>query len=69
MISRAADYRRYAAECVRVAQIISNPTEKAFCCKWLKRGDGLQVKLKVAIPLLATRSSAFGWKEGASLWR
>jgi len=28
MISRAADYRRYAAECLRLAQIISNPTEK-----------------------------------------
>jgi hypothetical protein len=28
MTSRAADYRRYASECVRLAQIISNPTEK-----------------------------------------
>jgi hypothetical protein len=27
-MGRAKDYRRYAAECLRIAQTISSPTEK-----------------------------------------
>jgi hypothetical protein len=30
MMSRAHEYRRYAADCVRVARLINNPADKAM---------------------------------------
>ena len=47
-MSRAEDYRHYAAECVRVAQAISNPHERARLLEMAQKWRDLSNKAEEA---------------------
>jgi hypothetical protein len=43
-MARAEDYRRYAAECLRVAQQLANPTDKAMLVRMAQKWRELAQK-------------------------
>jgi len=47
-MARAEEYRRYAAECIRVAQQIQNPSDKAMLLdmaqKWRELAEKVESK-------------------------
>jgi hypothetical protein len=45
-MARAEQYRRYAAECVRVAQLSTNPTDKALLLEMARKWHELAERLE-----------------------
>jgi hypothetical protein len=54
-MARADEYRRHAAECLRVAQRVSDPNDKALLIQMAERWRELAEKI-------AENGAAEGWK-------
>jgi hypothetical protein len=57
-VERAAGYRRYAAECVRVARQASNPNDKAMLLEMAQKWQELAEKIEQQTKRSEGRSGA-----------
>jgi hypothetical protein len=48
-MTRAEEYRQYAAQCIRVAQQIQNPNDKAMLLDMAQKWLGLAAKIESEI--------------------